>query len=65
MGLHPITTNVSYITTKQKKILLNKVENLFEKELEEIDNKFNEVCIDFLESTEKDNDYTIFPIYKR
>jgi len=62
MGLDPIDTNVSCLSSITKIKIINKVKELFETDDEEIIKKFNEiVCEDILCETK---DYTKYPIYK-
>ena len=65
MGHHPIKANVSYFNHKSKLQVLDMVRVLFDKPDEEIQEEFNEICIDVVFSERKgEDDYTGFPIYK-
>jgi hypothetical protein len=66
MGFHPITTNTSDFTTLKKRVLLEKVKLLFDEEpIEKIKEMFNDIVRETLSSTEKEDDYTKFAVYKR
>jgi hypothetical protein len=62
MGHHPINVNVSNFNTKSKKKLLDMVKELFEKPDEEIQNEFNEVCLEVVFNDE--NNIVNYPVYK-
>jgi len=63
MGFHPITTNTNTFTKLQKRVLLEKVEMLFEETDKEIDEKFNDIIQELFNSSWED--YTKFPVYRR
>lgn len=66
MGYHPLTTNTSDFTTLKKRVLLEKIKLLFDEEpIENIKKRFNVITEEILFSTEKENDYTKFAVYKR
>jgi hypothetical protein len=66
MGFHPITTNTNDFTTLKKRVLLEKVKLLFDEEpIEKIKEMFNDIVRETLSSTEKEDDYTKFAVYKR
>jgi hypothetical protein len=66
MGFHPITTNTNTFNKLQKRILLEKVQLLFDEGIDkEITDKFNYITEEILMSKEKEDDYTNFPVYRR
>ena len=66
MGFHPLTTNTTDFNKLQKRVLLEKVKLLFDEEpIEKIKEKFNVIIQETLSSTEKEDDYTKFSVYKR
>ena len=65
MNMHPIITNTSNFTKKQKQALLVAVETLFEKPEEEIQELFNDVCNETVFVDGPKVDYTAFPIFQK
>ena len=62
-NLHPITTNVSSLTQKNKKKILEVVEEYFDKDDEYINELFNKICLESVFNTE--SDYSEYSIYNR
>ena len=65
MNMHPIITNTSNFTKKQKQTLLDKVSALFEKPEEEIQELFNDVCNEIVFVDGPKTDYTSYPVYAK
>jgi hypothetical protein len=63
LNYHPIFTNVSELKKNQKEKILNLVYEYFEKDDDEINELFNNVCLNNVFDDE--SDYTKYPIYKR
>jgi len=65
MSMHPITTNASNLTKKQKAHLLEAVALLFEKPDDEVQELFNDVCEEVVFVDGPKVDYTSYPIYNQ
>ena len=65
MSMHPITTNTSNLTKKQKAHLLEAVAMLFEKPDDEVQELFNDVCEEVIFVDGPKVDYTSYPIYNQ
>lgn len=65
MNMHPITTDTSNFTKKQKQNLLDVVKLLFEKSDEEIQEQFNDVCNEVVFVDGPKTDYTAYPIFQK
>jgi len=63
MNMHPITTNTSNLTKKQKAHLLETVKLLFENFDDEVQELFNDVCEEVVFIDGPKIDYTSYPIY--
>ena len=63
MSMHPITTNTSDLTKKQKAHFLEVVKLLFDKPDDEVQELFNDVCDEVVFVDGPKIDYTSYPRY--
>lgn len=63
LGYNPFTTNIKLLSQNQKKVLVELCKSMYEEE-KDIDNEFNEIVCDYIQSTDK-YDYTTLPIFNR